>query len=408
MSNSMPYDVAFLGGLFPKETEQEIEAHSKGTMQIAANVLQWKLVRGLDANLNNPVKIINSLYIGSYPKRYKKLFIKSYKFKHTSGAEDINVGFINLCGAKQIFRGLSLKKYLRRWALDGKENKVIIAYAMTNVFVKSLKYIKKINPEIKTCMVVPDLPQYMNTSDRKSPIYSFLKDISIKSMEKDRGYIDNFVLLTKQMSKALKVDNYVVVEGIADRYTEQDNKEKDIHKTVLYTGTLNKRYGILNLVKAFSMIKDSDYRLVLCGTGDGEAEIRKMADIDNRIVLKGRVPNAQTLSLQARARVVVNPRQNNEEFVKYSFPSKNMEYLASGTPLIAYKLDGIPDEYDDFIYYVKDDTVESLKNTIEEVCSKTDEELRLFGEQAKRFVLENKNEKVQALKILQAMGVNED
>ena len=38
----------------------------------------------------------------------------------------------------------------------------------------------------------------------------------------------------------------------------------------------------------------------------------------------------------------VNPRQNNEEFTKYSFPSKTMEYLASGVPVVAYKLDGIP------------------------------------------------------------------
>ena len=50
--------------------------------------------------------------------------------------------------------------------------------------------------------------------------------------------------------------------------------------------------------------------------------------------------------------VLVNPRPNNEEYTKYSFPSKDIEYLSSGKPTVAFLLDGMPKCYQDFLYVV--------------------------------------------------------
>ena len=44
-----------------------------------------------------------------------------------------------------------------------------------------------------------------------------------------------------------------------------------------------------------------------------------------------------------------------------------MEYLLTGRPVIAYKLDGIPDEYDNYFHYVEDDSIDSFTNKIEEI-----------------------------------------
>ena len=52
------------------------------------------------------------------------------------------------------------------------------------------------------------------------------------------------------------------------------------------------------------------------------------------------------------AAVLVNPRPNNEEYTKYSFPSKDIEYLLSGKPTVAFLLDGMPKCYQDFLYVV--------------------------------------------------------
>ena len=134
--------------------------------------------------------------------------------------------------------------------------------------------------------------------------------------------IDAFCLLTRQMADYMKIDKpYVVMEGISTFSEPQPKKETRNIKTILYTGTLHKRFGILNLVDAFRTIDNPNYRLRICGLGDCETEITRHACNDSRIEFKGQLARKDVLKLQQEATVLVNPRQNNEDFTKYSFPS---------------------------------------------------------------------------------------
>ncbi len=140
--------------------------------------------------------------------------------------------------------------------------------------------------------------------------------------------------------------------------------------------------------------------LVICGKGETENKIKEYTEIDKRIHFLGQVKNEEVLEIQRNALVLVNPRQNIGEYTKYSFPSKNMEYLLSGNPVIAYKLDGIPDEYDEYFFYPEDNSIEALRNKIIEVSKISPEERQKIGEKSRNFVLENKNPYVSAQKIM--------
>lgn len=401
-------DILFLGGLFPKDKEKEIMENSKGNIQNAANNFQWELINGIDKNIEKPVKILNSLYIGSYPKRYKKLRIETYPFTHTPNVrEDINVGFLNLTGIKNFSRYFSLKPYIKEWAITNNgEQKVIIAYAMTSTFTKLLSYAKSINSSIITCLIVPDLPQYMNLSTNRSKIYDFLKNIEMKQISDDMDNIDSYVLLTKYMRIFLNIETpSVIVEGICTDLFENIDKypEKDDKKTILYSGGIMKNYGIVELVEAFKRIKDDNIRLIICGAGDAEDYIIEEEKKDKRIEFKGLQSREKVLKLQKSSTILVNPRKNGEEYTKYSFPSKLMEYFSSGVPVVAYKLDGVPDEYSPYYYQVDEDK-SGLYKTLKRVLSKSKEELKIKGATAKEFVLNNKNNKIQGEKIIQMIN----
>ena len=107
---------------------------------------------------------------------------------------------------------------------------------------------------------------------------------------------------------------------------------------------------------------------------------------------------------QQKATLLVNPRQNNEEFTKYSFPSKNLEYMLSGRPTICYMLDGVPDEYSNYLIVPENDSVEALAEAIKSVFDKTYEEQSQIGIKARNFVLENKNYLVQTRKIIDLLN----
>ena len=159
----------------------------------------------------------------------------------------------------------------------------------------------------------------------------------------------------------------------------------------MYAGTLQYEFGIRTLLQAFEQIEDPDYALWICGSGEAADEISALSRKDPRIRFFGFVPKAEVNALQRQATVLVNPRQNEGEYVKYSFPSKTFEYLASGVPMIGYKLAGFPDDYDDCIFFVEGNSPEALRDRMVEVCSLSPEERAAFAAHARSFVLENKN-----------------
>jgi len=397
-------EIIFIGGCFSKKVEEEIALNSKVLVQNAANKLQWNLINGLLKVINSKITIISAPFIGHYPKGYKKLFIKKFEAEKNENFELTYVSFCNLWGYKNVSRKKALNKELKKLSLD--KGKIVFLYSANTPNVLVAKKIKKLNPLIHICLIIPDLPEFMNLDTKKSFLYKTFKRLDVKIFKKNLKFVDSFVLLTEKMCDYLNIKDkpFVVIEGminpeeiVIEDYKSNDYSQK---KDVVYTGSLRTIDGILNLLEAFHQIEDQNLNLIICGRGETENKIKEYAEIDKRIHFLGQLKNEEVLEIQRNALVLVNPRQNIGEYTKYSFPSKNMEYLLSGNPVIAYKLDGIPDEYDEYFFYPEDNSIEALRNKIIEVSKLSPEERQKIGEKGRNFVLENKNPFVSAQKIM--------
>lgn len=393
----------FLGGIWLEEEEKTIIKKSRGTVQSAANELERKIIGGLDEVIGRPTTIINEIFIGSYPKLYDDCIIKAGCFNHSSvsGHVDYNVGFLNLPYVKHISRFIHSKKVIRKVCKENENTQLFfIGYGMTRSIIDGLVYAKKIQPNAKTCLIVPDLPEYMNLSVGRHCIFDTIKKIDAKYNYQMINRIDSFVVLTKYMYPRLNVKKpFIVIEGIVEEDVDGGGTHlisNQIKKTIVYTGTLEKKYGICELIDSFCQIQGEDLQLVICGKGNSVPYIEEKAKADRRIKYLGTVQAKEARMIQQNAFILVNPRCSTEEFTKYSFPSKNLEYLASGRPVIMYKLAGIPDEYDKHVYYVKD----NLKSTLEYVLSLSCDELNKKGREAKEFVLKEKNPVIQTKRII--------
>lgn len=104
---------------------------------------------------------------------------------------------------------------------------------------------------------------------------------------------------------------------------------------------------------------------------------------------------------ELKATLLINPRPTTEAYTKYSFPSKNMEYMVSGTPVLTTKLPGMPAEYNEYVYLVDEETVDGQSQTLTTVLLKSPEELHDFGARAREYVLREKNNVRQAGKIIE-------
>ena len=388
----------YLGSVYPQVLLEEL-IRRKQFVDYPANVFQGSLLKGLDEHISN-LKVITSPVIKSPYSQVKDLCNRGlFSHKMSGNQNDQYVGTLPIKGVQMVSELFRVYKAVNEELNNSNQKNSLIIYALHSPFLLVAALLRK--KLSCSCVVVPDLPEFMTGES------GILRRIAKKI---DRGIInaclkkiDCFVLLSPYMKDVLPIENkpWTLMEGIYDISSKHEKNEKAGGKVILYTGNLSKRYGIIELLNAFSRIDKDNYRLWICGSGNGEEDVVKYASMDHRIKFFGVVSHDEVLSLQQKATVLINPRSSSGEYTKYSFPSKTMEYLASGTPTIMCHLPAIPEEYNQYIFYITNESSDGIREKILEVCEKTDKELHEIGERASFFIKEKKNAKIQAGKIIE-------
>ena len=249
---------------------------------------------------------------------------------------------------------------------------------------------------IPVIMIVTDLPDMVISSSRKRKIYNRLFRLA-----------DGFVFLTEQMNERINknIRPYIVLEGHVDiNAIISDSAEKyevsDKEKVIIYAGSLRKKYGIQDLVKGFQRANIENAELWIYGDGDYREELEKEIKSDKRIKYMGVRDNSEVVNAESKAALLVNPRPSAPEYTKYSFPSKNMEYMVSGTPVLTTNLPGMPKEYQKYVYIIEHETVDGIAEALRKVFSDDISVRQSKALSARKFVLEEKNNVAQAGKIV--------
>jgi len=393
-------EILYLGSFFPESQKKTILSNSIGVIQNAGDTFQKAVISGLIQHKRCD-HIITSPMIGSYPQRYKRVLFKGCEFEYKGIQHCVSTKFVNISLYKIISRYHFVKREIELWMNKNEDEKYILVFSIDLSLLRALSEIKKIKKNIHICLIVTDLIEFM-----VAPKNILLKYVMMNFEKKTKKYlesVDSYVFLTRYMKDKLKIGNrpYIVVEGIYDNLSDNLQYEKENIKTILYSGTLAKIYGIIHLLDAFSKIKNENYHLWICGEGDARDVILKRSDSDSRIKYFGQLAREEVLILQKKATVLINPRFSDSEFTKYSFASKTMEYMASGTPVIMHPLKCLDEDYLNNIYIAYDESDEGLKNTIIEVCEKSKNELNTFGQNAAKFIVKNKNSYIQVGRILE-------
>ena len=395
-------NIAYCSLLLPEEKKLS-ERTKKRLVGISVHKVTKAEIEGIDANLEEPVTIFNIINTLNYP-HFPSLIFKTEKWSHTRSASDVHIGYINLFGIKYITQTHNLYKQLNAWVKSKKKEKCVICVheSYYPAMKAAYKLKKKYKEQVVLCLNAGDIPgkTYGVYGSKKTLKQKLIeKFVCEKIMEMAKGF-DCFVFVTKNMAEAYGVQDkpFVVVECVYSEpeYALEKNvnlKEEDNTKVIFYAGAIREDYGIGHLLRAFSSIKNQNYRLVIAGGGAAEALVEEYAQKDSRIKFMGFIPPQEVYRQQQNATVLISPRLSNLEFVKYSFPSKSVDSLASGKPYIAHKLPCDPEEYADYIQYAGDESDEGLKNKIVEVCELPEEVRAEIGQRARQFIIEEKTPK---------------
>lgn len=224
----------------------------------------------------------------------------------------------------------------------------------------------------------------------------------------------DYVVLTEAMNDRVNPNGkpYAVLEGHADISMEKNKPSLEIKRKpriCLYAGSIHEMYGIKRLVEGFQLAKVENTQLHIYGAGDYQQELQRIAAEDPSIVYGGLLMPSQVVAKEMEATLLVNPRPTDEEYVKYSFPSKTMEYMSTGTPVLTTMLPGLPKEYDSHVFFIREENAEGIAAALREVLNQSDAALFAKGCQAREFVLKERNNVVQAEKVLDMLkGSNKE
>ena len=303
----------------------------------------------------------------------------------------------------QILEYYHCKRYIKRLITD---NCVVICNAMDEFLTyAAIDVAKKKNTPI--CGIVTDVPGFTSGAAQgrrglKGYVLKLLLKKSIASVKK----FDAYMLLAEAMNNIVnpKAMPHIVIEGMSDSnmFDIANNiSDKTTPLTMMYAGGIHKQYGIKLLVESFLCINPIGWRLVVYGAGNYESELKELCKVNPNVDYRGLAPNEEVIMEQTKASLLLNPRPTDEEFVKYSFPSKTMECMASGTPLLTTHLPSMPPEYFPYVYFFEDETFDGFKKTLSRITMINREELHNKGQLAKRFILDNKNNIKQAQKLIE-------
>lgn len=354
-----------------------------------------------EACKKNNIEILSIYQIRNFPKekiffRRKKANIQNAKIKY--------IPFINIPFFKEICFFIYTCFAILFWNIKNRNEKERIIYANIHYPPVSLGIVLmgKIL-KLKKIITFTDLPLFTYSRERikKMPVY---KRCVIRPYLNLVNFLqhsyDFYVLFSEPMKEIVNKNNkpYIIMEGIYNKNNIILEKEKK-YNAIAYAGTLNKELGIQKILDVFESLKDESIELWIIGKGDMEETIKKTAEKDKRIKFLGFLPKSEVFKYLKEAKLLINLRNPEDKYTKYSFPSKTFEYMVSGTPFFTTKLEGIPSEYYNYLYCIDSYETNRIAEKIKKILEKDESELEEFGLQARKFILKNKNAEKQVKKI---------
>lgn len=206
---------------------------------------------------------------------------------------------------------------------EGEEALVVFDALSVKAAAAALSFASK--HHLRSLAVLTDNPNNL----AKAP--SFYRNSVFSLAKKAQGYL----ALSSGLLSAYGVaaSPHFVFEGIVEESELMPCSFKQ-GSFLYFGGSLLSRYGIDNLITAFRK-KKPDYDLLIAGHSPDPERFLERIKEEPRIKFLGQVDKTTNYTLERNAALLINPRPYEERLDRESVPSKLLEYLASGRPILS-------------------------------------------------------------------------
>lgn len=311
-------NILFCGTYIPPENVKDFKCSSE-----AGNNFQHNLIENL--KVNHQVRILS--YIGFW-KGEKKLSQLSDDLQKNKIQYIIKTGKISmLLGC--LFYYIKFFKLLRH-------SDIIVLYNYYYINFLILFFAKTMH--IKTALIIAD--GHTEERENKTLLIMIRKYIAEK-VKRDYLKFDKLIILSRILYKKIEHKDKILFQGAINVLMFKNFALRQNTKlNIMYSGFLDKSTGVDLWVKAISQINNKNIEYVFTGWGPLSELIKKLSVKNTNILYRGFVSREEYYRMLNESDIVVNPRNMNLLDNKENFPSKMLEYLASGRVILSTRFSG--------------------------------------------------------------------
>lgn len=378
---------------------------SNAAFSPAGTQFQEGLVRGLSGTCLHVTHIYSLRPVPSFPRHPRLLYWARYATLVESVRATL-IGFINLGPVKTLSGGVALLPRLLAWAWRERAHaRAIMQYNVNSppgiVGVLAARLSGSHYVPIIADVQVPGDGLLADNSFRRADFWLQRRTLPL---------CDGLVVLTRKMAEDFANRTpFLQMEGaLPDDLSDLADASnrcigvsgREATRILMYAGGLSELKGIPLLLDAFSRVREGTYELWITGTGPLQSAVEEAAARDSRIKYWGFQSRPALLALYAQADVLVNPHSTRSASARYLFPSKLIEYIATGTPVITTcSTAEVGEQYGQFVFLAADDSADTLATAMSDAMRLPRAELAAKGAAGRAFVLANKTWAAQGQRI---------
>jgi glycosyltransferase involved in cell wall biosynthesis len=367
--------------------------------------LEWSVIRGLEST-GIHVDLLSSLPIALYPG-YPQVLVRGSKWNWNGSHCSASTTYINLLVVRHLTRFVSSFVKLIVWARHFRAvcHKSILVHGLHTGHLFSA-IIAGLMFRIPVVVIITDPPS--PSLPGEGNLVLGLRKIEQRLINWALSLADGVVGLTQEIHSLMCPHlSFMLMEGILSA-TDQDNALKDVDgarvvrvnpPVLLYAGGLEPDYGVRLCLDTLAAYKDLRCEMWFAGKGSCADQVAAIAAVDPRVKFLGLLSQDELAATFKKADVLLNPRPTSSSFTKLTFPSKLLQYMATGLPVISTRQAGIPAEYWNYLIALDDETSQGLASLIRSLVSKPMDEVKRRSMLGRAFVLEQKSEGAQGKRL---------
>lgn len=402
-----PLHLAFVGALpLPEDKSDANPAFSP-----AGQMLQERIVGALTGAGAHVERAFVLRAVAAFPRTPHVLVRGAHG--DVAGVPGVFLPFVNLPLLKSVTAAVTFFAALVAWGwrMRRRSRRAIVTYNVSNPSGLAIVLAGRVT-RTAVFAIVADVPVPGSGLVPRNPLRVLDYRLQTRTL---RGF-DGLIALTERIVTDFAPGvPFILMEGaVPDRLTpgaggEEPSANAGEEFVLMYSGGLSAFKGTPILLEAFAAVDDSRCRLWIAGAGDAQPLVEEAAGRDPRITYWGMLPNERVLAMYRRASVLVNPHAASALSARYVFPSKLLEYLAAGRPVIStVSTPEVEKVYGAYIYAVPIDDAAHLAQVIEQVLRTPAAEREAMAAAGRRFVLTQRTWSSQGRRMAEFMAARVD